>query len=312
MSSARRCTSRLPHRASRHGANGRCARPRLRRASARMPGSVCLPPGIAAADLRARRLLEPAGQVLVQLCGVAVPASRLLGGDHGVSAGAASGWPKSCAACAGACTGWPAGRTQLGGAAPSTSGPLGRRAPGGQRSAGEPTTRWTPICGGRVAGCATLSGIFDLRPLVRTTIAGRIGLDEASASALSPLLKAAPAGWLLAGVGGAETSGFIDQTRHYVGTAAPRGRGIDGRLAGREPLHRVAGPRPGRRPVRAGDSCARQPRLEWDVVTSDGARLPKTASAVRQLQPVALIPCRRAGDELHRRPQASCTSASPH
>jgi arylformamidase len=67
-----------------------------------------------------------------------------------------------------------------------------------------------------VAGCATLSGIFDLRPLVRTTIAGRVGLDDSSAPALSPLLKAAPAGWLLAGVGGAETSGFTEQTRRYV------------------------------------------------------------------------------------------------
>jgi arylformamidase len=81
---------------------------------------------------------------------------------------------------------------------------------------GEPNDEPDAGLRARVAGCAALSGIFDLRPLVRTTIAGRIGLDEASAPALSPLLKAAPPGWLLAGVGGAETSSFIDQTRRYV------------------------------------------------------------------------------------------------
>lgn len=67
-----------------------------------------------------------------------------------------------------------------------------------------------------VAGCAPLSGIFDLRPLAHTTIAGRIGLDEASAEGLSPQLKPAPSGWLLAGVGEAETPGFAGQTSNYV------------------------------------------------------------------------------------------------
>lgn len=67
-----------------------------------------------------------------------------------------------------------------------------------------------------VAGCVLVSGIFDARPLLQTSIAQRAGLDEASAAAISPLSMRPPPGWVLAGVGGAETSAFVAQTHDYV------------------------------------------------------------------------------------------------
>jgi arylformamidase len=67
-----------------------------------------------------------------------------------------------------------------------------------------------------LVGCAPLSGLFDLRPIARTSIGEAVRLQEAEAAALSPLDKIATAGWLLAGVGGAETPGFIEQTAAYV------------------------------------------------------------------------------------------------
>ena len=61
----------------------------------------------------------------------------------------------------------------------------------------------------RVAGVWAISGIYDLRPLVDTTLNQRLLLDLAEAQRLSPLLQAGaaqvPAVWL---VGGAETPAF--------------------------------------------------------------------------------------------------------
>jgi arylformamidase len=67
----------------------------------------------------------------------------------------------------------------------------------------------------RVAGVWAISGIYDLAPLVDTTLNQRLRLDPASARRLSPLLHAAapcvPAVWL---VGGAETPAFLAQNSH--------------------------------------------------------------------------------------------------
>lgn len=64
-----------------------------------------------------------------------------------------------------------------------------------------------------IAGVVAVSGVFDLRPLVHTSLNERLGLDAASAQAASPLLRvcagAAPGLWLW---GGAETPAFHAQS----------------------------------------------------------------------------------------------------
>ena len=69
---------------------------------------------------------------------------------------------------------------------------------------------------GDVIGCVALSGIFDLRPLVRTSIGLEVGLDAGTAGALSPIARPAGRGWLIAAVGSLETPGFLQQTRRYA------------------------------------------------------------------------------------------------
>jgi arylformamidase len=68
-----------------------------------------------------------------------------------------------------------------------------------------------------VAGVLAISGVFDLAPLVETTLNARLGLDEAAARAVSPLHR------VMAGlppaifaVGGDETKAFLGQTRHMA------------------------------------------------------------------------------------------------
>lgn len=64
-----------------------------------------------------------------------------------------------------------------------------------------------------IAGVVAVSGVFDLRPLVHTSLNERLGLDAASAQAASPLLRvragAAPGLWLW---GEAETPAFHAQS----------------------------------------------------------------------------------------------------
>ncbi|MDR6536069.1 alpha/beta hydrolase [Variovorax soli] len=66
------------------------------------------------------------------------------------------------------------------------------------------------------AGVAALSGIYDLAPLVETTLNDKLQLDAASARACSPLHRvhagAAPA---LVVVGEAETPAFVAQSRDF-------------------------------------------------------------------------------------------------
>ncbi|VTU25062.1 alpha/beta hydrolase [Variovorax sp. PBL-E5] len=74
-------------------------------------------------------------------------------------------------------------------------------------------SRW-PSAPDAIAGIAALSGIFDLVPLVATTLNDRLRLDEAGAMACSPLHRVrggmVPA---LIAVGGAETPAFLRQSQ---------------------------------------------------------------------------------------------------
>jgi arylformamidase len=68
-----------------------------------------------------------------------------------------------------------------------------------------------------VSAAYAISGLFDLRPLVRTSINTALKLDEASAKAVSPLFWKAPVrGSLDAVVGGNESAEYLRQSRSIV------------------------------------------------------------------------------------------------
>ena len=70
--------------------------------------------------------------------------------------------------------------------------------------------------GAPFVGCAVLSGLFDLAPLLRTSVATRAGLTEADADTLSPMRLSIPPGWLIAGVGERDGAGFVAQADDYA------------------------------------------------------------------------------------------------
>lgn len=94
--------------------------------------------------------------------------------------------------------------------------------------------------GGPICGLAGLSGAFDLRPLLRTSINADLALSAAEAAAASPLLRLAalpPSARLmplLAAVGADETDGFRQWTHDLA--ALWRARGGDVQLL--EPARR--------------------------------------------------------------------------
>ena len=64
-----------------------------------------------------------------------------------------------------------------------------------------------------VSGILAISGVFDLVPLIGTSVNERLGLDPASARAASPIHRAAPgAPPAIFAVGSLETQAFRDQT----------------------------------------------------------------------------------------------------
>lgn len=70
-----------------------------------------------------------------------------------------------------------------------------------------------------VSAAYAISGLFDLRPLVHTSINTALKLDEASAKAVSPLFwKSPPGGSLDAVVGGNESAEYLRQSRIIVDT----------------------------------------------------------------------------------------------
>jgi arylformamidase len=68
-----------------------------------------------------------------------------------------------------------------------------------------------------VPAAYAISGLFDLKPLIPTSLNGALRLDTAEAEALSPLFWPAPEGKTLdAVVGGAESAEFFRQSREIV------------------------------------------------------------------------------------------------
>lgn len=67
-----------------------------------------------------------------------------------------------------------------------------------------------------IAGCVPVSGIFDLVPIVQTSLNAALGLDAAQARALSPVRRPPPRCAVTAFVGAEETDDFIGQSRDFV------------------------------------------------------------------------------------------------
>lgn len=67
-----------------------------------------------------------------------------------------------------------------------------------------------------ISGCLAISGIYDVRPLVRTSIGISIGLDDALAHRSSPILTPPGRGWLITAVGANETATFRKQAASYA------------------------------------------------------------------------------------------------
>lgn len=81
---------------------------------------------------------------------------------------------------------------------------------------------------GSPRGCMAVSGIFDLEPLLETSLGGALGLDRGEAFAFSPIHIARGHGRLLAAVGADETPAFQAQSETYA--AHWSGLGGDARL----------------------------------------------------------------------------------
>lgn len=73
-----------------------------------------------------------------------------------------------------------------------------------------------------------VSGVFDLRPLVHTTVNTPLGLDEASAAAVSPLLLPVRSGArAVMAWGDNDTEAFAAQSRDYAAHLAAGGATVD-------------------------------------------------------------------------------------
>jgi arylformamidase len=73
-------------------------------------------------------------------------------------------------------------------------------------------------------GFVGVSGVYDLPPLLRTSVNHDLQLDDAEAHALSPLSRHAdPRLRYLCAVGGAETDGFRRQSANYASMLCSRG-----------------------------------------------------------------------------------------
>jgi arylformamidase len=93
---------------------------------------------------------------------------------------------------------------------------------GGHLTAALLATDWSKVAGvpaDLVQAGVAISGVFDLAPLIPTSINDLVHFDAASARAASPLLWPPPKGrTLVAAVGGDESSEFLRQSREIADT----------------------------------------------------------------------------------------------
>ncbi|GAB5471109.1 MAG: alpha/beta hydrolase [Rhodospirillales bacterium] len=67
-----------------------------------------------------------------------------------------------------------------------------------------------------LSGLVPISGLFDLTPLIATSLNAKLKLDRARARAYSPLFRPPAVAPLTLVVGGAETPGFLKQSRLFL------------------------------------------------------------------------------------------------
>lgn len=86
-----------------------------------------------------------------------------------------------------------------------------------------------PEIASKFAGSISISGLFDLIPLLQTNVNEQANMDEASATAMSPARQPLPTAmapsFLL--VGETETAGFLWQTERYAAWLAKRGASVN-------------------------------------------------------------------------------------
>ena len=82
----------------------------------------------------------------------------------------------------------------------------------------------TMLSEGRASAAVAISGVFDVRPLIPTSLNTALGLDEAEAAAMSPIDWSVPEGSILdCVVGGAESPEFIRQSRDMAAAWGKQG-----------------------------------------------------------------------------------------
>lgn len=80
------------------------------------------------------------------------------------------------------------------------------------------------LADGRASAAVAISGVFDLEPLIPTSLNAALDLDPAEARALSPIHWSAPAGAVLdCIVGGAESDAFLRQSEAMAARWAVQG-----------------------------------------------------------------------------------------
>lgn len=84
-----------------------------------------------------------------------------------------------------------------------------------------------------VTGVIGLSGVYDLAPLVATSLNQRLGLTDATARAASPVRRVGPRGSpALFAVGGGETTAFVDQNRRMAAAWSDAGHPAQAEVVG--------------------------------------------------------------------------------
>lgn len=76
-----------------------------------------------------------------------------------------------------------------------------------------------------IAALVPVSGIFDLQPIIETSLNKVLCLDQEAAAALSPMRRSPPSVPVVVFVGDDETDGFISQSRNYVDHCNASGHG---------------------------------------------------------------------------------------
>ena len=114
---------------------------------------------------------------------------------------------------------------------------------GGHLTAAMLATDWSQVAGvpaDLVRAGVAISGVFELAPLIPTSLNEAVRLDEASARAASPLLWPPPKGrTLVAAVGGDESAEFLRQSRVIAETWGRAGVKTECLVvAGHQPFHR--------------------------------------------------------------------------